>query len=451
MNLKPFRLWPGKILLFGLILSLSLVGASPVCAHNRSFAYVTNSGSNSVSAYAISANSGALTPVPGSPFLTGQLPFSVTAHPTGRFVYVANAGIPTNTYNVSAYAVNEKTGALTEVPGSPFATGVQPASVTIHPNGRFAYVANAGLEDGDVSVYTVNVTTGALTPVPGSPFAAGHEPTSVAVSPNGKFVYVTNNIVQFSDLSGGVSAFVVNANTGALTPVSGSPFAAGLETFGVAIHPSGRFAYVANGLSNDVSAFSINAKTGALTAVPGSPFAADFGSISVALSPNGRFAYVANVAASNVSAYAVNRTTGALTPVPGSPFATGTSPFSVDVSPDGQFAYVADQVSFDVSAYAIDAATGALTPVPDSPFAAGRFPTSVTTIAPAKSCKHDDEERDRDERHDDDEQREGRWQNDEEHGDHFRFQRKHGCHHFGETDFEEHDNADAHARERGGL
>jgi len=446
MNLNPYRVAlrfsKGKIL-SNFVLGVGLVGASPLWAqHTADFAFVTNGGANSISVYDINSKTGALSPVPGSPFATGVFPISATIDPNGRFVYVANAGIPTNAYSVSGYAVNEKTGALTEIPGSPFATGVQPASVTINPNGRFAYVADAGLDDGDISVYTVNATTGALTPVPGSPFAAGHEPTSLAVSPNGKFVYVTNNIVQFSDLTGAVSAFVVNASTGALTPVSGSPFAAGMETFGMAIHPNGRFAYVANGLSNDISVFSINT-TGALTPVPGSPFAADLGSTSVALSPNGRFAYVANGAASTVSAYTINTTTGALTPVPGSPFAAGSNPFSVTVSADDQFAYVANNAGNSVSAYVIDATTGALTPVADSPFAAGRFPNSVTTTAPEKRCRH---EEDRGERRNHDEQRDAGRKDDEREG--HRFDGKHDCERFAEKDFEEHDHDEAHERER---
>jgi 6-phosphogluconolactonase (cycloisomerase 2 family) len=442
MNLKPFRIWRREIFSLSLILNLSLVGASPLWAQTAGFAYVTNA-AGSVSAFDINAKTGALVPVAGSPFAAGVLPVSVAVHPSGRFAYVANSGIPTGAYSVSAYAVNEKTGALTAILGSPFATGVQPASVAVNPNGRFVYVADAGLDVGDISVYAVNATTGALSPVPGSPFAAGHEATSLAVSPNGKFVYVTNNILQFSDETGGVSAFVVNATTGALAPVEGSPFAAGMETFGMAIHPNGRFAYVANALSNDVSVYSINATTGALTPIPGSPFPADFGSISLALSPNGRFAYVANDFAGNVSAFTINTATGALTPIAGSPFATGSTPFSVAVSPDGQFAYVANQFSNDVSAYAIDATTGALTPVADSPFAAGGSPTSVTTTAPEKRCKHHDEE-ERDER-DDDERRDGRGRDGDEH---HRFDSKHGCHHIGEKGFEEHDGDDAQERGR---
>jgi hypothetical protein len=42
-----------------------------------------------------------------------------------------------------------------------------------------------------------------------------------------------------------------------------------------------RFAYVANFLSANVSAYTIDAGTGALTAIPGSPFAAGPGAVSI--------------------------------------------------------------------------------------------------------------------------------------------------------------------------
>jgi hypothetical protein len=45
-----------------------------------------------------------------------------------------------------------------------------------------------------------------------------------------------------------------------------------------------QFVYVLNGSSNDLSAYSIGAN-GALTPVPGSPFAAGFGPVSVAITP----------------------------------------------------------------------------------------------------------------------------------------------------------------------
>jgi DNA-binding beta-propeller fold protein YncE len=50
----------------------------------------------------------------------------------------------------------------------------------VDPTGKFAYVANYGA--GNVSGFAINSTTGALTAVSGSPFAAGTNPVSVAVA-----------------------------------------------------------------------------------------------------------------------------------------------------------------------------------------------------------------------------------------------------------------------------
>ena len=62
------------------------------------------------------------------------------------------------------------------------------------PSGRFAYVANLG--SNNVSAFTIDERSGRLSPVSGSPFAAGTFPSAIAVDVLGKFVYVTNEIVQ---------------------------------------------------------------------------------------------------------------------------------------------------------------------------------------------------------------------------------------------------------------
>lgn len=56
--------------------------------------------------------------------------------------------------------------------------GLDPESVTVDPSGKFAYVANVG---GDVSAYTINATTGALTSI-GPAVAAGHSPIFVTTT-----------------------------------------------------------------------------------------------------------------------------------------------------------------------------------------------------------------------------------------------------------------------------
>jgi len=110
-----------------------------------------------------------------------------------------------------------------------------------------------------------------------------------------------------------------------LTPVAGSPFAAGTDPISIAVDAEGKFAFVANEGSGNVSAYTLNAATGALTAVSGSPYAVKTGPSSVAVDPSGKYVYVANYWSTNISAFSVKSTTGTLTEITGSPFAGETN------------------------------------------------------------------------------------------------------------------------------
>src|SRR5881296_3279296 len=94
----------------------------------------------------------------------------------------------------------------------------------------------------------------------------------------------------------------------------------------VAIEPSGQYVYVAKVNSNNVSGFRLNADTGELVAVPGSPFSAGANPFRVVADPSGRFLYVPNVNGASLSAYHIDPGTGTLWPLPGSPFPTGAGP-----------------------------------------------------------------------------------------------------------------------------
>ena len=63
---------------------------------------------------------------------------------------------------------------LIAVAGSPFATGVNPYSVAVSPDGAHVFVANYA--DATLSVFALNSVTGALIAVAGSPFATGVGP-----------------------------------------------------------------------------------------------------------------------------------------------------------------------------------------------------------------------------------------------------------------------------------
>jgi 6-phosphogluconolactonase (cycloisomerase 2 family) len=317
---------------------------------------------------------------------------------TGRSAYVVNAG--TNIPNISAYTINRATGALTPIPGSPFAA---PGSITVHPTGRFAYVTGGN----NISVYSIN-STGALTAIPDSAIVAGTSPTRVAVDPSGRFAYTANYG------SNNVSAYTINSVTGAPVWISyagqtsnafqlasvatapglftqnssGSEVARRFAALGLRLvaTPGTAAALRAAGLTTRM-VFKVNEGR---PAVPGSPFAAGAYPFPVAVDPTGQLAYVPNSGSNNVSAYTINSATGALTPVPGSPFAVAgptsgaVGPTAVTVDPTGQFAYVAVYASLSyVSAYAINPATGALAAVPGSPVATADYPHSIVTTSPA--------------------------------------------------------------------
>ena len=321
-----------------------------------------NAGSNDVWTYTILSGTGALTLTARGKIRARQGPMGVAfAAGSSPVTYIPKFAYVTDRGGASGYTVDASRGGLTLVPGSPFPPGGNLRFVAVDPSGSFAYVVNSGSTfiervSGSVSGYLIDATTGALAPITGSPFAPGRGPESMAVEPSGRFAYVAN----FLDNT--VSGYTVNSTIGALTPVPGSPFPASFPV-SVAVDPTGRFAYVANFARGSVSGYTISATTGALTPIPGSPFAGGPSSL-VVVDPTGKFAYVLS---GGIWGYTINATTGALTPIAGSPFATGATAQSLAVDPSGRFAYVT--TSGGISGYTISATTGALTPIAGSPFA----------------------------------------------------------------------------------
>lgn len=281
------------------------------------FVYIANFSSDNVSAFSINATTGILTEITGSPFAAGNNPHAITSDPTGKFVYVANESSNT----VSAYSINASTGALTRIYDSP--TGIWPRSITVDPTGKFVYVANA--YSNNISAYSINAATGALTKITGSPFAAGNVPQSITAEPSGRFVYVANRG------SKTISAYHINATTGALTQITGSPFSTGNLLNQIMVDPSGKFLFVTTDVTTNgrnVIGYSINATTGALTMMTGSPFIAGFSPLGMAFDPSGKYFYVANYGSKSISAFTLNTVANTLMPNFACAF-TAPSPYSI--------------------------------------------------------------------------------------------------------------------------
>ena len=134
-------------------------------------------------------STGALTDVPGSPFATipnfvgSTNPSEIVVDSTGNFVYVGLLA----TGQVAAFSIVPGSGALNPVPGSPFPAGNVPLALVA--TGNFLYVSNA--QDGTLSGYSITPVTGVLVPLSGSPFAihAG----ALATDPYGLYLYTNGS------------------------------------------------------------------------------------------------------------------------------------------------------------------------------------------------------------------------------------------------------------------
>jgi 6-phosphogluconolactonase len=302
------------------------------------FLFVTNAKSNDISVFAIDAMNGMLTPVPGSPFSAGTLPKGIAVAPSANLVFVANNG----SNDISVFNFDPVTGALSPVARSPFPGGTFPIGVITDVSGRFLYVTNTSLRrlstTNAVSAFSIDQTTGALAPLPGSPFAAGTTPIGLVADPNDPFIYVADHAANVSSAADTISVFSVDSTDGSLRPVwspairrptcGPSCHSQPMHPLRVTIHPKAKFAYVTDVGSNSVSAFSLRHGTLAAATAPVATGLRPFGE---AFDPTGSFLYVVNKGDNNVSGYFVDPTTGMLSPLRNSPFAAGSGPVGIVV------------------------------------------------------------------------------------------------------------------------
>ncbi len=345
---------------------------SPGTTH---FAYVSNSDSSNITAYQVNSTTGALSPVAGSPFGGVDAPLGLAIAPSSDFLAAGNL----NRAGISVFRVDKTTGSIAAVAGSPFPTtgGGFPLRALFHTSGRFLYAGMQVSTTSNVWASSVDASTGALSPVPGTPFPGqpslgGGGVNSIALHPSGTFLYASGAFL-------GITGYSVDTASGVLAQLPGSPFipAGMFLNSTIAVHPSGNFLYMADFDVDGVRVFPIGSDGSLGTEITGSPFASGTGAHNIVLDPSGKFAYVINDGDGDVTAFSVDGSTGGLTPVGNTD--TGISPFALTVDSSGKFLYVTNQSDGNVSAYTINSATGALSPVAGSPFAAANSPVSIVT------------------------------------------------------------------------
>jgi len=343
------------------------ISTSTLASSVPRFAYIANPYDYTVSGYYINSD-GLLIPN-GTVFTGDKYPSTIAISPSKKFLYVASRTVDI----AQIYRIDPVTGRLTETPESGFQLKVRsPFHFAMHPSGKFLYVAARG---GSVGGYTVNPETGALGNVPHSPFAAGERTRNLIVHPSGKYLYATNAYTN------NISAYRIDQHTGELHELKHSPFFAG-ETgpfnevynqmpdvrgkgdnkggmpYFITSHPSGKFLYVSNYAAGTISVFTVDPDSGDIK-LQGSTVATGYLPYAVAFNPSGTFFYVTAWGKNELWSYSVNQQTGGLTPLANSPLPTiGDKPVDISISDDGTHVYVANNKSNSVTIVDVDSKTG---------------------------------------------------------------------------------------------
>jgi 6-phosphogluconolactonase len=361
------------------LLAVVLAGPAIASAHNwthargtghgTEYVYLDNNtaGANTISGFSRAAN-GALTALPGSPFAAGgaglgagfasQGAIQTTDH--GRYLLAVDAG----SNQISVLRIGHD-GSLTPVTGSPFASGgAEPDSIAV--NNGLVYVSNTGTG-------ATNYTGFTLTPGGQLHAIAGSTVTLPAGSGPGEIVLNRNN----TKLAGArVNTSLIDSFTldrsGRPHAAPGSPYAAqGLGPFGSQFRPTNPNQLFVDNAHNGTGLGTVSAYNdlgdGTLSSIGASPFA-DFQTAPCwqVISPDGRYLYALATGSAEISSYAI-APDGSLsllsnTPVSSTPGVTGTD---VALSADGDTLYLNMAKTNTVAAFAVHG--GTVTQLPNSP------------------------------------------------------------------------------------
>ena len=333
--------------------------------------YTTGAKSKGVYVSRLDPASGTLTP----PQLAAETssPSFLAVHPTGNFLYTVNevntfGGKPTG--SVSAFAIDRKSGLLKQL-NQQSSEGAGPAHLIVDKDGLNVLVANYG--GGSVAVLPLGKdgklkSASALVQHTGSSVNPQRQKEphahSINLDPANRFAYV-------ADLGlDKVLAYRFDARNGLLT-LNNPPSASvqpGAGPRHLAIHPSGRFAYVINELNCTITAFNNDSAKGELkelqtisTLPAKQAMQSGYSGAEVQVHPSGKFLYASNRGHDSIAVFAIDQNTGRLTYVENEP-TQGSTPRGFGIDPDGGYLLAGNQRSDSVVVFRIDPQSGKLAP-----------------------------------------------------------------------------------------
>jgi 6-phosphogluconolactonase len=290
--------------------------------------YVANQAASSIGGFAI--GTGTLTAVTGSPLAAGYKPISMVVTPSNALLYVGAAN------GIFVYFINSNGSLTTPTTGSQPA-GVFATAMTVSPDGQWLIVLDGTTQQLDI--FQINASTGALTsvtaPATYSILSGTWQPSDIRISADGTLIFAALG-------TGGDAVFTFNTTTG--VAASSQYLATGNAAtgdYGLAISANTTYLYIArSGTNGGVAVFSIGSG-GALTPVTGTPFAAGNGTFSIVLDSTGTYLYAGNRTDNTISGYTIVAGTTAaalsLKPLTGSPFASGSGVQSIGIDKTGKY------------------------------------------------------------------------------------------------------------------
>jgi 6-phosphogluconolactonase (cycloisomerase 2 family)/uncharacterized protein YmfQ (DUF2313 family) len=235
----------------------------------------------------------------------------------------------------------------------------QPISAAQNASARpqFLYVGNR--ESQDLSAYHINAATGELTPLAGSPFPLAVAPLSLAVSPDGRFLFVAG------DHRSAIFAYAIDAH-GALVEVAGSPFETSSDPSQLTTDHGGRYLFATSESTGSVLAFAIDSASGQLKPLADSPLSVGRIVSSIAVTADDRFVFVGSPLDRTISVLGLDPHSGALSSESAAPVTLSLSPESLQLSPAGSELRAYDSSAGTVAAFSVDPANGELIAEPGS-------------------------------------------------------------------------------------
>lgn len=277
---------------------------------------------------------------------------------------------------VSAFAINRSNGDLIFL-NTVSSEGGGPAHLSVHPSGKFVFVANYGggsiavlpiMSDGSLGAATdthqdvdsVGPTT--ATSAPRGSFAiSGHDAPHAHMihsDPSGRYVLQT-------DLGQDrVYVYSFDVNAGVLSAAGFVSLPPGDGPRHFVFHPNGQWLYCIQEEASTLAFFSYDAVNGVLIArqtistLPRQFTGTNFTS-EVTVSGDGRYLYAANRLHDTIGVFSIDEY-GGLTHV-GETSTLGDYPRHMNIDPTGNFFYVCNQRSDAITSFRVDGSTGKLT------------------------------------------------------------------------------------------